>query len=112
MFFGPLEPTREETMAIRDRLYEALTNDRVLDRLGLQHRTTTSDVVLPALGIFGAGLAAGAVLGLLFAPKPGTEIRGDIRRGVTQLRRRGSNDQGVDDDAQPAGHPKEDNPYV
>jgi hypothetical protein len=99
-------------MSIRDRLHDALTNQRVLDSLGLQRKMSAQDVVLPVLGIFGAGLAAGAALGLLFAPKAGTEIRGDIRKGVGNLRNRGSHDEGHDDDAQPTSYPKEDNPYV
>lgn len=37
--------------------------------------TTT---VLPALGVFGAGLLVGAGLGLLLAPKSGRELRGEI----------------------------------
>ena len=53
--------------------------DRLLDRMGLQYKQSAQDVVLPALGIFAAGLAVGATLGLLFAPKPGTEIRRGVR---------------------------------
>ncbi len=75
-------------MDFRDWFSSAQTNvgnrynhgvDNVLDRLGLQHKQSAQDVVLPALGIFAAGLAVGATLGLLFAPRPGTEIRRDVR---------------------------------
>jgi hypothetical protein len=54
--------------------------DRLLDRMGLQYKQSAQDVVLPALGIFAAGLAVGATLGLLFAPKPGAEVRQGVRR--------------------------------
>lgn len=64
------------------------TTERLLDRLGLQHKRTTSDMVLPALGIFGAGLAAGAVLGLLFAPRRGDETRTEIVHRLEDLRER------------------------
>ena len=53
--------------------------DRVLDRMGLQYKQSAQDVLLPALGILAAGLAVGATLGLLFAPKPGNELRQGVR---------------------------------
>ena len=61
---------------------------RMLDRLGLQHKRSTTDVLLPALGIFGAGVAAGAVLGLLFAPRRGEETRHEIVHRLEDLRER------------------------
>ena len=64
--------------------------DAVLDRLGLEPKRSTMDVVLPALGIFGAGIAVGATLGVLFAPKRGEEIRSDIAHRVEDLREKGS----------------------
>ncbi len=74
--------------------------DSLLDRLGLEQKRSSMEVVMPALAIFGAGLAIGAALGIMFAPKRGHELRTDIRhrlgdikdRGVEQyesLRRRG-----------------------
>lgn len=59
---------------------------QVLDRLGLQPKRDASDMVLPALGIFGAGLAVGAVLGLLFAPRRGEETRTEIVHRLESLR--------------------------
>jgi hypothetical protein len=59
--------------------------DALLDRMGLEQKRSTMEVVLPALGIFGAGLAVGAALGLLFAPKRGDELRGDIRHRIGDL---------------------------
>lgn len=62
--------------------------EKVLDRLGLERRRAAQDVVLPALGIFGAGIAVGAGLGLLFAPKRGEELRSDLRHSLDDLRRK------------------------
>lgn len=62
--------------------------EKVLDQLGLEKKRATQDVVLPALGIFGAGIAVGASLGLLFAPKQGQELRSDIRRSLEDLRKK------------------------
>lgn len=59
--------------------------DALLDRMGLEQKRSTMEVVLPALGIFGAGIAVGAALGLLFAPKRGDELRGDIRHRIGDL---------------------------
>ena len=59
--------------------------DALLDRMGLEQKRSTMEVVLPALGIFGAGIAVGAALGLLFAPKRGDELRGDIRHRIGDI---------------------------
>ncbi len=61
----------------------------VLDRLGLQEKRSTSDVVLPMLGVFGAGIAVGATLGMLFAPKRGDALRHDLRHSIEDLQQRG-----------------------
>lgn len=62
--------------------------ESILDQLGLEQRRATRDVVLPALGIFGAGIAVGASLGMLFAPKRGEELRSDIRHSLEDLRKK------------------------
>jgi hypothetical protein len=63
--------------------------ESLLDRLGYEHKRSTADIVVPALGIFSAGLVVGAALGLLFAPKGGAEIRSDLRHRLDDLRQRG-----------------------
>lgn len=68
--------------------------DRLLERLGYEQKRNTMDVLLPALGIFGAGLAAGAMMGVLFAPKRGEEIRTDIRHRIGDIRDRGAEQYG------------------
>lgn len=56
--------------------------ESALAAMGLQTRRSASDYILPALGLFGVGVLVGAGLGLMFAPKRGVELRGDISRGV------------------------------
>lgn len=60
--------------------------DSLIDRLGLERQRSTTDSVLPAIGIFSAGLAVGAVLGLIFAPKKGEELREDITDQMDHLK--------------------------
>lgn len=62
--------------------------DSLLDRMGLEQKRSTMEIILPVLGVFGAGIAVGATLGLLFAPKRGEEIRGDLRHRLEDLRER------------------------
>lgn len=60
--------------------------DTILDRLGLEQKRSTMEVMLPVLGVFGAGIAVGATLGLLFAPKRGDDLRTDLRHRIGDLR--------------------------
>lgn len=61
----------------------------LFDRLGYEQKRTNTDFVIPAISVFGAGLLVGAALGVLFAPKRGDEIRGDLRHRLDDLRTRG-----------------------
>jgi hypothetical protein len=75
---------------VKDRLHAARglgTND-VLAALGLERRRTPIDVVIPAAGLFFAGLMVGAGVALLMAPKSGRETRREIRGRATNLRHR------------------------
>lgn len=62
---------------------------RFLDRLGLEPKRSTFELTLLALGIFGAGMAAGTALGVMLAPKRGEELRKDIKHRVSDLHERG-----------------------
>lgn len=64
--------------------------EAVLDRLGLEPRKTNMEIMLPALAVFGAGITVGAVLGVLFAPKRGEDLRNDIRHRISDIRDRGA----------------------
>lgn len=56
-----------------------MDKDDVLNLLGLETRKGPTDWLLPTLGAFSVGLLVGAGLGLLMAPKPGAELRNDLR---------------------------------
>lgn len=66
-----------------DEGYHAL-----LDRAGLQEKRSTTEAILPMLGVFGAGIAVGATLGMLFAPKRGDALRHDIRHSLEELQQK------------------------
>jgi hypothetical protein len=57
--------------------------DDLLGLIGVQRRRGASAWLWPALGLFGAGLLAGAGVGLLLAPKSGRQLRQSLR---TQLK--------------------------
>lgn len=76
-----------------------------LSSIGLQPRRTAADYVLPALGLFGVGLLVGVGLGLILAPKPGVELRGDIGRRVRKMSiRRRRNHDSLDSQERDAAH--------
>lgn len=60
-------------------------SDSALSALGLERSRSATDMLLPAIGLFGLGIVVGAGLGLMFAPKRGIELRGDVRRGLNQV---------------------------
>ena len=62
-----------------------MNREDILNSLGLQTMSESRDSILPAMGIFGAGILVGAGLGMLFAPKPGRELREDLRRNAGDL---------------------------
>ncbi len=53
--------------------------DDVLGAIGLEQRRSTGDKLVPALALLGAGVVVGVGIGLLLAPKPGRELREDLR---------------------------------
>lgn len=53
--------------------------DDLLDLIGLEVQRSTSERLVPALAIFGAGVLVGVGLGLMLAPKAGSELRDDLR---------------------------------
>jgi len=56
-----------------------LDKNDILNALGLESRRSSSDMVLPVLGIFTAGLITGLGAGLMLAPKSGQSLRDDAR---------------------------------
>ncbi len=55
----------------------------VLGAVGLQTRRDTMDMLLPAMGLFAAGLAVGCGIGLMLAPKSGAQLRQELVGKVT-----------------------------
>jgi hypothetical protein len=64
----------------------SLDRNDVLGWLGLEPRQSLGSRVLGGLGLFGAGLAVGASVALLVAPKAGRELRGDIKDRLGRAR--------------------------
>jgi hypothetical protein len=64
-------------MKIDDMLNALPSKEDIAAAVGLQTRSPAGDV-LTALEIFGTGMILGAGLALLFAPKPGDELRRTI----------------------------------
>ena len=59
-------------------------SDDVLEVLGLESRRSTSEKLLPSVALFGAGLLVGVGLGLMLAPKPGNELRSDLKQRLNR----------------------------
>jgi hypothetical protein len=53
--------------------------DDILEMVGLESRRSSAERMVPALALFGAGVLLGVGLGLMLAPKPGRELRDDLR---------------------------------
>ena len=56
-----------------------LDKDELLAMLGLETKPSTVRWLSGALGTFGMGMLVGAGIALMLAPKPGRELRGDLR---------------------------------
>lgn len=56
-----------------------IDRDDILEMVGLESRRSTAEKMVPALALFGAGVLLGVGLGLMLAPKPGRELRDDLR---------------------------------
>ncbi len=56
-----------------------LDRDDFLNLFGLESKSSPTGWMAGTLGTFGVGLLVGAGIGLILAPKPGRELRGDIR---------------------------------
>ena len=65
----------------------------------LTSRSNPPGHLLAGVGIFAAGLLAGAALAILFAPKPGAELREEIGARVGGLRDKIANTEEDTDDS-------------
>jgi len=78
----------QETVSDRLGTMRNIGVDDILGALGLERRRTLASNVLPIASSFAAGALMGAGLALLFAPKPGREMRQDIRQRAGEVGRR------------------------
>jgi hypothetical protein len=74
-----------------------LDADRALELVGLTTRTSTAGRVAGNLALLTAGVAAGAGLGLAFAPRPGTELRRELVEKLQKLRQDGEPAHALDE---------------
>jgi|SwirhisoilCB1_FD_contig_101_1086550_length_1356_multi_6_in_0_out_0_4 gas vesicle protein len=65
-----------------------MDKDDLLGLLGLESKSSTGAWLAGTMGTFGVGLLVGAGIALMLAPKPGRELREDLRERL----RRAPND--------------------
>lgn len=58
-----------------------LDGDDVLGAIGLQRRDST-DWLVPTLTAFSIGVVVGVGVGMILAPKPGAQLRSDLRSRI------------------------------
>lgn len=56
-----------------------MDKDDLLELVGLESRRSTTEKLLPSLALFSAGVLLGVGLGMMLAPKPGRELRSDLK---------------------------------
>ena len=72
-----------KNMTLEDLLQALPSKNDLAGAIGMQPRTTMAENTTTVLGLFGAGMIIGVGLALLFAPKPGQELRKDIAEKVS-----------------------------
>jgi hypothetical protein len=78
----------QDTVKDKFDALRGLGTEDVLAALGLERRRSAIDVMLPAAGIFFAGLIVGSGVALLVAPKSGRETRRQLKGKATELSHR------------------------
>lgn len=72
-------------MKIEDILQALPSKEDLASAIGLETRSSPTVDALTAFGIFGVGMALGAGLALLLAPKAARELRHDIEEKIGEL---------------------------
>src|SRR5688572_24646389 len=73
----------EEAMTNYLKALRNMDKDDLLNMVGLESRRSTADWLVPTLTAFSVGILVGTGIGLLLAPKPGSELREDLRNRMT-----------------------------
>ncbi len=73
---------------IFNKNYSDISLDDVLEAFGVQRVPPAGSYTLPALGFFGVGMLVGAGLGMIFAPKSGSELRDDLKHRASDIGRK------------------------
>ena len=89
---GTLMDLRKGLQNINSQIGSSYDNgvSRLLDRMGYEPKGSSSNDTLLLVGGIGIGVAIGLGLGVMFAPKRGQELRGDIRHRLDDLKERGT----------------------
>jgi hypothetical protein len=71
---------RSRTMwnSLRKSLHD-LDKEHMLELVGLEARRSTAERLVPSFALFGVGVLAGLGVGLMVAPRPGRELRHELR---------------------------------
>jgi hypothetical protein len=64
------------------------TKDQLTEAFGLSTAPSPMSELATVLAIFASGVLAGGALALLFAPRPGRQLRAELRERVNEARRR------------------------
>ena len=56
-----------------------LDRETLLELVGLERRRSTAQRLVPVFALFGTGILLGVGVGLMLAPRPGRELRHDLR---------------------------------
>jgi hypothetical protein len=72
-----------------ERAFDLLpTKDQLAEAIGLRRAPSPMSDVATALAIFASGVLAGGAVALLFAPRPGRQLRRDLRERMSEASRR------------------------
>ncbi len=64
--------------------FQDLDRERMLEMIGLEPRRSAAEKVLPIFALFGAGILVGVGIGMMVAPRPGRELRDDLKNRFQQ----------------------------
>ena len=63
-----------------------IDSDEILDRVGLERKSSVLEKVITTFGIFGAGMVIGAGVGLLVSPVAPEDVRKKIAEGAKSVK--------------------------